>query len=69
MELIAKIGTQRCAWLRWKGLFIEAAHNAEFDVSADHATWCQHTYKCVGPDGRMVDHEECGAERKCFRQL
>jgi hypothetical protein len=69
MELIAKIGTSRCAHLRWKGLFIEAGQNPEFDVSADYSTWCQHTYKCVGPDGKMVDPEECGAGRQCYEKL
>jgi hypothetical protein len=69
MELIAKIGTNRCAHLRWKGLFIDTAHNPEFDVSADYSTWCRHTCKCVGPDGRMVDPEECRAERACYEKL
>ena len=36
---------------------------------ADYSTWCQHSYKCVGPDGKMVDHEDCRAERNCYEKL
>jgi hypothetical protein len=69
MELIAKIGTDRCAHLCWKGLQIDVPYNPEFDVSADYSTWCRHTAKCVGPDGKLVDPEECRAGRECYEKL
>jgi len=69
MELLAIIGNNRCAHLRWKGLYIEAAYDPQFDVSTDYSMWCQHTYKCVGPDGKVVDHTECNASRECFEKL
>ena len=55
-----KISMNRCASLRWKGLYIEADCDA---------LWCQQTYKCVGPDGQLVDEFECSPARKCYEQL
>jgi len=46
-----KPSMNRCANLRWKGLYIQAECEPENDSSHDTALWCQHTYKCVGPDG------------------
>jgi len=44
-------GEDRCANLRWKGLFIQAAVGTPpFHAANDRAFWCQHTYNCLGPD-------------------
>jgi hypothetical protein len=64
-----KISMNRCTNLRWKGLYIEAECDAENDSSHDTALWCQQTYKCVGPDGQLVDEFECSPARKCYEQL
>ena len=69
MELKRTIGTDRCVKLRWKGLYVEAECDPENDVSHDTALWCQHTYKCVGPDGAAVEAKECAAGRECFEKL
>ena len=69
MELSRKIGKNRCANLRWKGLSVDAVINPEDDYSNDTALWCQHTYKCVGPDGKVVDEFECSPARQCYEQL
>jgi len=69
MELSRKIGKNRCANLRWKGLYVDAVINPEDDYSNDTALWCQHTYKCVGPDGKVVDEFECSPARHCYEQL
>jgi hypothetical protein len=69
MRLTKKISMNRCAYLRWKGLYIETAENGEDDYSQDTALWCQHTYKCVGPDGQVVDEYECSPARNCYVQL
>jgi len=69
MELSRKIGKNRCANLRWKGLYVDAVINPEDDYSNDTALWCQHTYKCVGPDGKVVDEFECSPARQCYEQL
>ena len=64
-----KISINRCAHLRWKGLYIQADCEPENDSSHDTALWCQHTYKCVGPDGQVVDEFECSPARGCYEQL
>ncbi len=64
-----KISMNRCAWLRWKGLYIQAEGDPANDYSNDSAMWCQHTYKCVGPDGKLVDEFECSPARDCYVQL
>ena len=59
----------RCANLRWKGLYIDTGYNPENDYSNDSAMWCLETDKCVGPDGKVVDDFECSPARKCYVQL
>ena len=64
-----KLDMNRCAYLRWKGLYIESEALPENDFSQDSAIWCHHTYKCVGPDGKVVDEFECTPARDCYVQL
>ena len=37
--------------------------------SDDYAFWCQHTFKCLGPDGQAVGKEECVPGRACYEEL
>ena len=65
-----KVSMNRCAWLRWKGLYIQVEPVQDFeDPSHDSAMWCHHTYKPVGPDGKVVDEFECSPARTCYEQL
>lgn len=64
-----KPSRNRCANLRWKGLYIDAPVDREQNYSNDSAMWCQHTYHCVGPDGKVVDEFECSAARDCYEKL
>jgi len=41
---LTNIGQDRCAKLRWKGMFIEAAWDPTVPHGNDRAFWCQHTY-------------------------
>lgn len=59
----------RCALLRWKGLYIDAQVDPNENYSNDSALWCQHTYTCVGPDNKMVDEFECSPARDCYEKL
>ncbi|MBZ5620868.1 MAG: hypothetical protein LAQ69_19385 [Acidobacteriia bacterium] len=59
----------RCANLRWKGLYIDAGSDPENEYSNDSAMWCLQTDKCVGPDGKVVDDFECSPARTCYVQL
>ena len=65
-----KVLKNRCALLRWKGLYIISGPVEGIDdPSDDTAMWCQHTYKPVGPDGQIVDQFECSPGRPCYEQL
>jgi hypothetical protein len=59
----------RCANLRWKGLYIDTLYDPENDYSNDSAMWCLKTDKCIGPDGKVVDDFECSPARTCYVQL
>jgi len=66
---LTKVSMNRCNWLRWKGMFIEAECDPNIQHSNDRAFWCQHTFKPLGPDGQPVDEFECSAARPCFEKL
>ena len=63
------IGEDRCTYLRWKGMYIEAAWDPTVQHSNDRAFWCQHTYTCLGPDQKLVDDYECNPARGCYQAL
>ena len=63
------LNAARCEKLRWKGMFIQAEWNPTVQRSDDRAFWCQHTFKCLGPDGQAVGEEECTPGRACFEEL
>ena len=59
---------ERCQFLRWKGLFVEAM----WDPTVQHggtAFWCQHTYHCLGKDNEAVNDKECNPGRSCYTNL
>jgi hypothetical protein len=66
---LTQIGEDRCANLRWKGLFIDAVWDPTVQPSNDRAFWCQHTLNCLGPDGKVCDHDDCQPGRECYQPL
>lgn len=66
---LARIGDDRCQWLRWKGLYVEAEWDPTVPHSNDRAFWCDKTQICVGPDGKIADDYECNETRKCYSEL
>ncbi|MBZ5586251.1 MAG: hypothetical protein LAQ30_29515 [Acidobacteriia bacterium] len=59
----------RCEKLRWKGMFIESVPDPSIQPANDGSFWCQHTFTCVGPDGKVANEEECNAARPCYEEL
>jgi len=55
--------------LRWKGLFIETEWDPSVAAGSGRVYWCQHTYNCLGPDGKIVDEYECSPSRPCYKAL
>jgi hypothetical protein len=66
---LTKIGMNRCGKLRWKGMFIDAEWDPTIQHGNDGWMWCQHTFKCLGPDGKAVDEFECNPGRECYEEL
>jgi len=66
---LTKVSINRCEKLRWKGLYIEAEWDPTIQHSNDRSFWCQHTWTCLGPDGKIVDEFECSPARPCYVQL
>jgi hypothetical protein len=64
-----KVSMNRCEKLRWKGMYIEAECDPADHYSNDGAFWCQHTFTCLGPDGKVADEFECSPARNCYEQL
>ncbi|MGA2149115.1 MAG: hypothetical protein ABSH49_29605 [Bryobacteraceae bacterium] len=66
---LTHVRVNRCEKLRWKGMYIETVWDPTVQPSNDQSFWCQHTYKCLGPDGKAVDEVECNPARECFVEL
>ncbi|MBM3738773.1 MAG: hypothetical protein FJW39_23610 [Acidobacteria bacterium] len=66
---LTEIDDDRCDFLRWKGLYIEAAWDPSEPHSGDRAFWCHKTQTCLGPDNQIADEYECNETRPCYRPL
>ncbi len=66
---IRVLNEQRCTNLRWKGLYIGVEPDTSVGQGGDRHFWCQHTYICLGPDGNVVDDQECDPSRSCYEAL
>ena len=62
-------GHPRCVNLRWKGLYIGVDPDPSVGQGGDRHFWCQHTYICLGPDGKGVEEEDCNPSRSCYEAL
>jgi hypothetical protein len=65
---LSVIGQDRCSNLCWKGLYIDAVWDPAVPQS-ERIYWCQHSYNCLGPDGKAVDEYECNPSRSCYKSL
>jgi hypothetical protein len=66
---LTNIDEDRCADLRWKGMYIDTIWDPTVPRSNDRAFWCHQTQTCIGPDGKLVDDYECNETRKCYTAL
>jgi hypothetical protein len=55
----------RCSNIRWKGMLIDTEPDAVAQ-GPDHLCWCALTQTCLGPDGQVVDEQDCNAVRSCY---
>ena len=57
-----------CRFLRSKGMYIDAEPDPTVPSGGDGPCWCIHTMNCLGPDGQVVDRENCLTGRTCYKQ-
>jgi hypothetical protein len=55
-----------CRNLRSHDMYFHGAEAAGFDYSSG-SYWCLCTQQTTGPDGRVVDAQECNSVRTCFK--
>ena len=65
---LSVIGQDRCANTSWKGLSLDAQWDPTAPPSG-RIYWCQHSYNCLGPDGKIVDEYEGNPSRGCYKAL
>jgi hypothetical protein len=61
------IHEERCENLRWKGLLVDS--DAALASGEGHIFWCMKTQLGLGPDGKVVDNQECNPSRPCYKAL
>jgi hypothetical protein len=66
---LTAIDTDRCTFLHWKGMYIEAEWDPTVPHSGDRLFWCHKTQNCLGPDGKVADDYECNESRGCYKPL
>lgn len=66
---LARIDTDRCQNLRWKGMYVLSEVDPLVGHSNDGLFWCHNTSNCLGPDGKVVDDYECNETRECYKAL
>ena len=66
---LARIDTDRCQCLRWKGMYVLSEVDPLVGHSNDGLFWCHNTSNCLGPDGKVVDDYECNETRECYKAL
>ena len=66
---LTRMDEDRCAHLRWKGMFIAAEWDPAVQRCNDRAFWCQKTQIPLGPDSQAVDEYECHEGRRCYNAL
>jgi hypothetical protein len=50
-------------------MFIEVEPAPAVPRSDSGICWCVHTQNCLGPDGGIVNMENCKPERGCYQPL
>ena len=66
---LVNIDEDRCANLRWKGMFIAAEWDPTVPHGNDRLFWCHKTQMCLGLDGKLADDYECHEGRPCYIAL
>ena len=58
---------ERCANIRWKGMFIDVQPDPAGPTpeTNERIFWCVHTQNCLGPDGQVVEEDTCNSLRSC----
>ena len=65
MDAIPEI-RETCQRLRYKGMYVQVEPDPLVPNPSDGICWCSVTQECLGPDGAVVEKEDCIPGRECF---
>ena len=58
-----------CRFLRSKEMYVDAEPDPTVPSGRSGHFWCVHTQTVIGPDGKVVDEENCQSSRMCFESI
>ena len=62
------VGHEVCNCVRWKSMYYQAERDPSVPPSNEDNYWCALTLRILGPDGQLVNLENCKAGRTCFKE-
>ena len=66
-ERLKTVGHEVCNCVRWKSMYYHSEPDLSVPRSNEDHYWCAITQRVLGPDGQVVDLENCGSSRACFK--
>jgi len=61
-------GHEVCNCVRWKSMYYQSERDPSVPPSNEDNYWCALTLRVMGPDGQLVNLENCKAGRTCFNE-
>ena len=67
-ERLRNLGHEVCNCVRWKSMYYRTERDMTVPRSNEDNYWCAMTQRVIGPDGQVVDLENCKPGRACFME-
>lgn len=65
---LQNLGYGVCNCVRWKSMYYQSERDPSVPPSNEDNYWCALTLRVMGPDGQLVNLENCKAGRACFKE-
>jgi len=67
-ERLKNLDHEVCNCVRWKSMYYRSDPDLSVPPSNAANYWCAMTQRVIGPDGEIVDLEDCKPGRACFKE-